>query len=94
MYLLGWEDDGDVGAIHGPHAVGETHARKAADHLLQLRRQMKWFSRIFLVNQRHCLDGLSSRGLTSTKLVGDIVETAGNGQLHEGGGHLLLQHEG
>ncbi|KYO29206.1 hypothetical protein Y1Q_0009975 [Alligator mississippiensis] len=85
---LGWAEDGDMGAVHGPHAVGEAHAAEDGDYLL---RANEAFDRDFLNNQRYFLESLFIPSLAYAELVSNVVMTAGGDQLHDSDGHLHLQ---
>lgn len=41
---LGSTEDGDVGAVYGPHILGESHASEASTTSCGLIRQIKWLA--------------------------------------------------
>ncbi|KYO37835.1 hypothetical protein Y1Q_0010285 [Alligator mississippiensis] len=62
--------------------------------LLQVDEVDEAVDQDILEDQAHLPAELSSCGLAHAKLIGDIVLTAGGGQLHDGDGHPFLCSEG
>ncbi|KYO40059.1 hypothetical protein Y1Q_0006592 [Alligator mississippiensis] len=89
--VLRWAGDGDVDAVHGSQVVGEAYAEEASNHILRVDEVDAVVGRDILDDQAHLPECLPSCVLAHTELVGDVVETAEGGQLHDSDRHLLLQ---